>query len=130
MLGRREVTNYKNQTLPAKNNGFIDSLVHTTMPNSIRYVLMGSGVVNTSKSQEMYLFVRVIRVRSWFFWHMKVSTQNPLLPKSTKSRNSNFSVQIQIKPKSQFEFVPQDTEKSEFLNLADFGGVTISVKLS
>jgi len=31
-------------------------------------------------------------------------------------------------PKSQFEFVPQDTEKSEFLDLADLGGVAISVE--
>jgi len=29
-------------------------------------------------------------------------------------------VQIQMKPKSQFEFVPRDTTKSEFLDLVDF----------
>ena len=28
-------------------------------------------------------------------------------------------------PKSQFEFVTQDTEKSEFLDLVDVGGVAI-----
>ena len=31
--------------------------------------------------------------------------------KSTKSRTSNSSVQIQINSKTQFEFVPRDTEK-------------------
>ena len=43
-------------------------------------------------------------------------------------RNSNSSVQIQIQPNSQFEFVPRDTKKSEFLDLVDFGGVTTSEK--
>ena len=33
-----------------------------------------------------------------------------------------------MKPKSQFEFVLQDTEESEFLDLVDFGGVAISVE--
>jgi len=47
------------------------------------------------------------------------STRNATLPKSTKSRNSNFTVLIQIKPKSQFEFVPQDTKDSEYLDLVD-----------
>ena len=46
---------------------------------------------------------------------------------STKSRISNCSIQIQIIPNSQFEFVLQNTEKSEFLDLVDFGGVAISV---
>jgi len=52
---------------------------------------------------------------------MTVSTESDPPPKSTKSRNWNLSVQIQIKPKSQFEFVPRDTEKSEFLDMVDFG---------
>ena len=56
------------------------------------------------------------------------STENTAPPKSTETRTSNSSVQIQIKPKSQFEFVPRDTEKSEILDLADFGGVAISVE--
>jgi len=47
---------------------------------------------------------------------------------STKSRISNCSIQIQINPNSQFEFVLQNTEKSEFLDLVDFGGVAISVE--
>jgi len=33
-----------------------------------------------------------------------------------------------MKPKSQSEFVPRDTEESEFLDLADFEGVAISVE--
>jgi len=46
--------------------------------------------------------------------------------KFTESRNS---VQIQIRIKSQFECVSRDTEKSEFLDLVDFGGVAISVEI-
>jgi len=45
-----------------------------------------------------------------YLWQFPVKMLH--LPRSTNSRNSNFSVQIQIKPKSQFEFVPQDN--SEF----------------
>jgi len=56
------------------------------------------------------------------------STEIATPPKSTESRNSNSSVQIQIKPKSQFEFVLRDTEKPEFLDLVDFKGVAISVE--
>jgi len=59
---------------------------------------------------------------------MTISTENVTTPKSTKSRISNSSVQIQIKTKSQLEFVPRDTEKSEFLDLVDFGGVAISME--
>jgi len=46
----------------------------------------------------------------------------------TESRNSNSSVQIQIKPASQFEFVPRDTKKSEILKMADFGYAAFSVE--
>jgi len=56
---------------------------------------------------------------------MTVSTKNATPSKSTKSRNSNLSVQIQTKLKSQLEFVPRDTEKLEILDLVDFGGVAI-----
>jgi len=51
---------------------------------------------------------------------MTVSTEIATPPKSTKLRNSNSSVQIQIKPKSQIEFVLRDTDKSEFPDLVDF----------
>ena len=40
--------------------------------------------------------------------------------KSTKAWNSNFLVPIQIKSKSPFEFVPRDTEQSEYLDAVDF----------
>jgi len=60
--------------------------------------------------------------------HLTNCTKNATFPKSTKSRKSNFTVQIQIKPKSQFEFVPRDTEESEFLDVADFGDVAFSVE--
>jgi len=33
-----------------------------------------------------------------------------------------------MKTTSQFEFVPRDTEKSEFLDLVDYGCVAISVE--
>ena len=33
---------------------------------------------------------------------------------------------FQINSTSQFEFVPRDTEKSEFLDLVDFGGEMLS----
>jgi len=59
---------------------------------------------------------------------MTLSTENATTPKPTKSRTSNSSTKIQIKPQSQFEFVPRDTEKSEFLDLRDFGSVGISVE--
>jgi len=57
---------------------------------------------------------------------MSVSTKNATLPKSTKLRNSNPAVLIQIQSQSRFEFVPQDTEGSEILQ---FGGFSISVVL-
>jgi len=50
-----------------------------------------------------------------------------LISKPTKSRNSNSSVQIQIDPKSHFEFVPRDTKDSKFLHSLDFGSVAFSV---
>jgi len=36
------------------------------------------------------------------------------------SCNTPAQVQIQSRPKSQFEVVPQDTEESEFLDFVDF----------
>ena len=62
--------------------------------------------------------------RALFVWDKRTmtdSTENTTPPKSTKSRNSNPAVPIQIKPKSQFEFVSRDTEESESLELVDFG---------
>ena len=59
---------------------------------------------------------------------MIVSTENATPPKSAKSRISNFRVQTQLKPKSEFEFVPRNTKKSEYLDLVDFGGVAFSVE--
>ena len=35
---------------------------------------------------------------------------------------------MQIKSKSQFEFVPRDTEEFESLNSVDLGGVVLSVE--
>jgi len=59
---------------------------------------------------------------------MTVSTENTTPPKSTKSKNSNSLVHIQINSKFEIEFAPRDTEKSEFLDLVDFGGAAFSVE--
>jgi len=48
--------------------------------------------------------------------------------KSTKSRKTNFSVQIETKPQSQFEFIPRDTEELISCDLVDFGDVAFSVE--
>jgi len=58
---------------------------------------------------------------------MTDSTENVAPLKSTTSRYSNFTVQIQIEPESQFEFVPRDNEESEFFDLVDFWDVAIAV---
>ena len=55
------------------------------------------------------------------FMGMTDCTENAAPLKSTKSKNSNSSVQIQIKSTSQFEFIPRVTEKSELLDFVDFG---------
>jgi len=53
---------------------------------------------------------------------MTVSTENAPSPKSIRSRNSNFSVQFQIKRKSGFELY-REIPRTEFLDLVDFEGV-------
>jgi len=58
---------------------------------------------------------------------MKDSTEIDTSPKS-KSRNSNSLVQIQIQPKIQIQVVPRDAEKSESLDLVDFGEVALKWK--
>jgi len=55
-------------------------------------------------------------------------TENAAPPKSTKSRNPNFSIPLQVKPTSQYECVPRDTEESEVLDMEDFGDVTFLVE--
>jgi len=49
-------------------------------------------------------------------------------PEIHKIQKLNSSVQIQIKPKSQFEFASRDIEKSVCLDLVDFRGVAIQVE--
>ena len=57
---------------------------------------------------------------------MTVPTKIATPPKSTKSRNSNSSVQIQTDPKSEDQFVVmQDSEEFWFFDLVDFRGVAI-----
>jgi len=60
---------------------------------------------------------------------MTVSTEIATSPRSTRSKDPNFSLQIQIQQKSQFEFVLRDTEESEFLDLVGFWNVAISVEI-
>ena len=59
---------------------------------------------------------------------MPVSTETASPRKPTKSTSWDSSVQIQIRPKLQFEFVPRNTEESEFLDLVDFRRVAFSVE--
>jgi len=59
---------------------------------------------------------------------LTVSIERATPSKSSQSINSNFLVQILIQPKAQFECVTRDTEKSEFLDLVDFGNVAVSVE--
>jgi len=56
-----------------------------------------------------------------------VKVPNPWNPLDREKSNS--SVQIQIKLESQSEFVPWDTEESEFLDLVDFGDVAFLVEI-
>jgi len=46
----------------------------------------------------------------------------------TRKRPNRESLQIQIKPKYPFEFVPRDIEEFKFLNLANCGDVAFSVE--
>ena len=76
--------------------------------------------VSNIRMSHLYLCV-------WYGSHqiMTYSTEIATPLESTKSRNSNSSVQIQIQSKSQFEFVQQNTEKSESVDIVDFGGVAM-----
>jgi len=62
------------------------------------------------------------------FGGVRDSTENATTPKSTKSRNSNSLVQIQITLKSQFKFVPRDTKESEFVELVSLGDAAFPVE--
>jgi len=87
---------------------------------------------HASSSVCMYVYMNSFYMYLYMIYfttlHMTDSAENATHPTSTKSRSSNSSVQIQIRPKSHYEFGPQDTGNSEFLDLAEFGGVAISVE--
>jgi len=55
-----------------------------------------------------------------FHWNCYTPEIHPI-------HNLKFLVQIQVRPKSQFDSVPRDTEESELLDFVGFGGVAISV---
>jgi len=92
------------------------------------------------------IYVYMCRLASAFGLSMYIYTYNvfatqidytrqiplKMLPpqKSTESRNPKFTVQIQIKSKSHFESVQQNTEESEFFNLVVFGMHYFQLKLS
>ena len=59
---------------------------------------------------------------------MTVSTEKFCNPEIQKIQKLKFHSTNSNKPKHQFEFVPQDTEKSEFVEFVDFGGVVLSVE--
>jgi len=59
-------------------------------------------------------------------WQIPLKLLHP--PNQPNPQNSNSLVQSQIKPNSQVEFVARDTEKSEFLDLVNFGGGAIVVE--
>jgi len=88
--------------------------------------------LSTQKILEAFIYMCLIQIFKYVTIqkafvcasYMTVSTKKATPPKSTKSWNLIFMVQIQIKSKSQFEFVPRDIEKCEFLNLLDFWGCT------
>jgi len=86
---------------------------------------------NVSRHPSCVLYVSLCpdsRVLSLFFFYFTHSTANATPPKSAQSRNSNSLVQILIKPQSEFEFVPRDTEGSDHLDLVAFGDVACLVK--
>jgi len=51
------------------------------------------------------------------------------LPEIHQIKKPNFLVQIQMKPKSRFECVVQDTEISEMLDSVDLGDAAILVEI-
>jgi len=59
-------------------------------------------------------------------WQIPLKLLHP--PNQPNPQNSNSLLQSQIKPNSQVEFVARDTEKSEFLDLVNFGGGAIVVE--
>jgi len=61
------------------------------------------------------------------FSTIKDITENATPPKTTKSKNSHSSVQLEFKPKSPFENVPRHAEASQFLDLVILREVEFSV---
>ena len=59
---------------------------------------------------------------------MTDSTLKCYTPEIHQIQTSNFSVQLQIKPKSEFDFVPRDTQKTEFFDAEDYGDAALSVE--
>jgi len=60
-----------------------------------------------------------------YIWQFPLKLAHPRNPPNPETEILRYN---QIRPKSQFECVPRDTEKSEFLDLVDVVGVAISVE--
>ena len=91
------------------------------------------SVTNASRNGSLHLWQYMnVHTQTWMYTHKRFhdtdSTAHAAPPKSTKSRDSNSSLQIQIKSKSQLEFAPWGTEESGVLGLVDFGDVACSVE--
>ena len=72
-----------------------------------------------------FVFVCIRISYSHVFAYITVSTGNATPPKFTKSRNSNSSLQIQIKPEFYFACVPRDTDEFYFVKFGGFRGCGI-----
>ena len=87
---------------------------------------------NRGRKKKGFFFLKSRTVHpqteDWQFWCSYDRFQWKFYtPRSTKSSTSNCLVQIHMKPKYQFECVPRGDDKSEFLDLVNFGGVAFSV---
>jgi len=82
---------------------------------------------NTLHHGATHIKTHALRLK-YQFTSMTVSTENATHPKSSKSRNSNSSVRIQIGSNISIWIVPRNTEKSKFLDLLDFGDIAFAVE--
>ena len=104
-------------------------------------IISVSGERTTNPTTEVFpiAFQWKATQKRYLFYHLFLKCPNPgrvslttrfqcLCVLTEKSRNSNFSVQMQIGPKFQFEFVPRDNEESEFRDPEDVGNVAFSME--
>ena len=97
------------------------------MTNELTFENVWRRLAEKSRVSRIGSWLRILRNQLATKCTMTDSTEIATIPKSTKSRYPNSSVQSQIRLKSQFEFV-RDTEESELHDLVDFGVVSFSVE--